>query len=100
MIMKSLKNIEKAFLSAVMGILCTASVCAQDKASAKDTGTVIIQPVGLYNATGEIKDAVTHKPLAAVRISVPDFSSVLTDDNGKFSINVPSYKATLFVSAE
>ncbi|MES2329314.1 MAG: SusC/RagA family TonB-linked outer membrane protein [Bacteroidota bacterium] len=96
--MKSLKNIEKAFLSAAVVMLCTASVSAQDK-KPKDTVTVT-KAVPLYNATGEIRDAVTRKPLAAVRVFVPDFSSVITDDNGKFSIKVPSYKATLFVAAE
>ena len=51
-------------------------------------------------ATGVIKDAVTGKPLAAVNVTIPDFAAALTDDNGKFSIKVPNYYVTLFVSGE
>jgi len=51
-------------------------------------------------ASGTIKDAATGKPLAAINVSVPDFSAALTDDNGRFSIRVPDYHTTLFVSAE
>ncbi|KAI9459593.1 TonB-dependent receptor [Russula earlei] len=51
-------------------------------------------------AVGIVRDAATGKPLAAVNISVPDFSAALTDDNGRFSIKVPNYNATLFVSGE
>lgn len=51
-------------------------------------------------ATGIIKDAATGKPLAAINVTIPDFSAALTDANGKFIINVPNYKVALFVSAE
>lgn len=50
--------------------------------------------------TGTLKDAATGKPLTAINISVPDFSAALTDDNGHFSVRVPDYNATLFISAE
>ncbi len=51
-------------------------------------------------AVGVIRDAVTGKPLAAINISIPDFSAALTDDNGNFSIKVPNYEVTLFISGE
>ncbi len=51
-------------------------------------------------ATGVIKDAVTGKPLAAINVSIPDFSAALTDDSGKYTIKVPDYDVTLFVSGE
>lgn len=51
-------------------------------------------------ASGVVKDAATGKPLAAISISVPDFSAALTDDNGKFSIKVPNYNVTLFINGE
>lgn len=49
---------------------------------------------------GVVKDAVTGKPLAAINISIPDFSAALTDDNGKFTIKVPNYDVTLFIGGE
>ena len=51
-------------------------------------------------ATGVITDAATGKPLAAINVSVPDISAALTDDNGKFTIKVPDYNVTLFISGE
>jgi TonB-linked SusC/RagA family outer membrane protein len=100
MIMKLVKYIQKGLLLAGMTAVCTTSVHAQkESAKAKDTA-VVIQFASLFNASGEIKDAVTNKPLAAVKVFIPDYASVLTDDNGKFIIKVPSYNATLFVSSE
>lgn len=52
------------------------------------------------SATGVIKDAITGKPLAAINVSIPDYSAALTDDNGKFTIKVPDYNVTLFISGE
>lgn len=51
-------------------------------------------------ASGIIKDAASGKPLAAISVSIPDFSAALTDDNGKFTIKVPDYNATLFINGE
>ena len=51
-------------------------------------------------AVGVIRDAVTGKPLAAINISIPDFSAALTDDNGNYAIKVPNYDVTLFISGE
>lgn len=68
--------------------------------------TIIVIPMTPANnqnsviVTGAIKDAGTGKPLAAINVSVPQFSAALTDDNGKFSIKVPSYNSTLFINAE
>jgi TonB-linked SusC/RagA family outer membrane protein len=50
--------------------------------------------------TGVIKDAATGKPLPAVNVSVPNYAAALTDDNGKFSIRVPDYNTTLYVTGE
>ncbi len=70
-------------------------------------GTVPASPVAgnsvkqvELKVTGVIKDAANGKPLAAINISVPDFSAALTDDNGRFTIKVPDYEATLFVSGQ
>ncbi len=87
-------------LLAGISTVCAVPLFAQKAPVDPKDAAIVIKPVSQYNATGEIKDAVTHKPLPAVTVSVPDYASALTDDNGKFSIKVPSYNATLFVSAE
>src|SRR5882724_11965678 len=49
-------------------------------------------------ATGVIIDAATGKPLPGINISFLSFSATITDENGQFTIKVPSYKSTLQVS--
>ncbi len=86
------------------GLLCLSVVMAQPaKQGAGNTAdTAIIRKKGDSNlkATGVIKDAATGKPLAAINVTIPDFSAGLTDVNGKFTINVPDYDVTLLVSGE
>ncbi|MEI6949730.1 SusC/RagA family TonB-linked outer membrane protein [Paraflavisolibacter sp. H34] len=50
--------------------------------------------------SGIITDAATGKPLPAVSVTIPGFYAAFTDDQGRFSIVVPNYKATLLVSGE
>ena len=50
-------------------------------------------------ASGIIQDAATHRPLPGINISVPSFSAAISDENGAFTIKVPSYTTTLQVSA-
>ncbi len=86
-----------------IALFTCSSLFAQDNNS--DT-TIIIKTNPSANTrnavmvTGVIKDAGSGKPLAAINVSVPEFSAVLTDDNGKFSIKVPDYNSTLFINAE
>ncbi len=95
--MKLSRNIQKALLI-VGSSVCLASVTyAQKKPAAANTAT---QSKAEYFATGIVKDAATGKPLAAVKVTIPEFSAGLTDDNGKFKIKVTSYDATLFLNAE
>lgn len=84
-----------------------AGVFAQQKQPANKDSINVVKVAGVkrsdknvLKATGIVKDAATGKPLAAINISVPDYSAALTDDNGKFSVKVPDYAATLFVSGE
>ena len=71
-------------------IFCS-EVYAQDK---------IADTTSFTKVSGVIKAAATGKPLAAINISIPEFSAALTDDNGMFTIKVPDYNATLFLSGE
>ncbi|GGH57541.1 TonB-linked SusC/RagA family outer membrane protein [Filimonas zeae] len=72
----------------------SAGAFAQDKAGSAKADTAVLK------ASGVIKDAATGKPLAGVNVSIPTFSAAITDDKGRFTIKVPDYNVTLFVSAE
>ena len=81
----------------------SGSLTAQQKQASADTVKIAGANGQLdkgVRVTGIIKEAATGKPLPAINVSVPDFSAALTDDNGKFSIQVPAYDATIFISAE
>ena len=65
---------------------------------AQDSTVTITAKKAELRATGIIKEAAGGKPLPAISISIPGFSAALTDDNGRFSIKVPDYDATLFIT--
>ncbi|MBL7739935.1 MAG: SusC/RagA family TonB-linked outer membrane protein [Chitinophagaceae bacterium] len=50
--------------------------------------------------TGTITDAATGKGLVGVRVSVEDFSAAITDEQGKFSLNVPSLFTDILISGD
>ena len=70
-------------------------VTAQQPAAKKDTAAVI-----KIQVTGTISDAATGKGIAGARISLPNVSASITDGNGAFKINVPTYFEDLLVSAD
>ncbi|MFB9056172.1 SusC/RagA family TonB-linked outer membrane protein [Mariniflexile ostreae] len=49
--------------------------------------------------TGSVIDAANKKELAGINVRIGSFSSVLTDENGKFSIEIPDGRATLTISS-
>ena len=52
------------------------------------------------NVTGTVIDDATGKPLGGIRISLPGVSAAITEDNGSFTLKVPSYKVTIEVAGE
>ncbi len=50
--------------------------------------------------SGIIKDAATGKPISGISITVPSYSGTLTNDQGRFTITVPSYDAVLMVTGQ
>jgi TonB-linked SusC/RagA family outer membrane protein len=70
----------------------------------QDTIIIIKKPTRAdslsVKATGTIIDAATRRPLPGINISVPSFSAAISDENGQFTIKVPSYTTTLMVSAQ
>lgn len=48
--------------------------------------------------TGTVTSAVSNEPLAGINVRTGQYSSVLTDDKGEFSLRVPNTNVTLTVS--
>ena len=85
----------------ITAFICSATAAQQNKRGASNSAFKNnIADSNSVTATGTIKNAATGKIIGAVNVSVPGFSAALTDDSGKFSIRVPGYNATLFISAE
>ena len=49
--------------------------------------------------TGTVVNASNSEPLAGINVRVGQFSSVLTDESGKFSLKVPDNRVTLTVTS-
>jgi TonB-dependent SusC/RagA subfamily outer membrane receptor len=56
------------------------------------------QPDTTKQITGKALDASTGSGLAGVTVSVPGFSSVITNDSGYFALKVPDFSATLSIN--
>lgn len=52
-----------------------------------------------HTVKGVVKNAETKEPLSGIRVSYRNVRSTLTDEQGKFSINLPSETVSLLVSA-
>jgi TonB-linked SusC/RagA family outer membrane protein len=64
------------------------------------SGKVAGQETEALQVTGRISDASTGLPLAAISVSVPNFSATTTNDSGLFVLKVPNYEVTLELSAK
>ena len=99
--------IRKGISLALFGLLCSAMAFAQTDTSKRDssqystdTTTVKVKQKKLVGQriTGLVVDGYTNKPITGAKLTVIDFSGALTDNNGKFSIIVPDFSATILVS--
>lgn len=86
--------------------VCATSIAAaqqtpaiKDQTATKDT-IVIGRSVKGVTITGKITDAVSKKAASGIRVQVENFSAAITDDNGAFSLQVPSYNSTVQISGE
>lgn len=50
--------------------------------------------------SGKVTDAATRKAAVNVRVGVENFSAAIADVKGRFTLNVPSYQSTIFISGE
>ena len=74
--------------SVLLGVLLTGISFSQD------TTLVNMKKLPL---TGTVTDAITKKGIIGVKVTVVNFSAAITDENGHFNINVPSYDAEVII---
>ena len=75
--------------------LSPASLHAAGKVSGNDEGSAPQQ----VKVSGTITDATTKEPLVGVNVVVEGTTiGVMTDVNGKFTLNVPNLNGTLAIS--
>ena len=83
----------------VLGLLILLAILqdttAQQPVAKKDTVAV-----RKFQVTGTIRDAATGKGIAGARISLENVSASITDADGAFKLNVPSYFEDLLITAE
>jgi len=83
-------------------MLCGANPIFAQTADSKATqsGKTSKAPIVMKEVTGHVYDAATKKPLAGVSVQALNnrYYSALTDDNGAYTIKVPEFVNSLFVS--
>ena len=93
-------NLHNLFITLLLaGAVCTsASVQAQQTNKAKADSVLIKKDA--ISITGTVKDAATGKPLSGIRAAVKDFSAAITEDDGTFTLKVPSLVSDVEFSGE
>jgi TonB-linked SusC/RagA family outer membrane protein len=94
---RSLKNLLMLSL-----VVCAVPVVAQQDAArnpeaADSTVTNSARKYSGFKVTGTVVSAVTGLPLPNINISIPDYAAALTDEQGHFRLDVPSFKVTVAV---
>lgn len=84
--MKIAKNFILFCISLILLVSNNGTLLAQSKKDFK------------YEVSGTVKSSETKTPLSGVRITYKGLTSVMTDDNGKFTIKLPSGSLNLTVS--
>jgi TonB-linked SusC/RagA family outer membrane protein len=90
------KSVKKLLVPGLLLITAATPVFAQTEVTQKATPAKTTSQK--IKVSGVVIDAATGKPLVGINISVPGFSAAITDDSGKFSINVPNLKGAIMVS--
>jgi TonB-linked SusC/RagA family outer membrane protein len=95
---------KKNLHSLLITFLLTGAVCTSADVHAQQTNKVKTDTVSTkkntISITGTVTDAATGKPLAGIRVAVRDFSAAITNDDGTFTLKVPSYTTDVEVSGE
>lgn len=81
-------------------VLTAGMVAAQTTTGSENTTRRKGGTVKGVTVSGKVTDAATRKAAVNVRVGVENFSAAITDVKGRFTLNVPSYQSTIFISGE
>jgi TonB-linked SusC/RagA family outer membrane protein len=95
----TMRTIQKILLVCLL-VCISGTLAAQTEPAAKDTIIINKEAVKGVPVSGKIVDGATKKAVSGARVNVPGFSAAITDDNGSFTIQVPSYDATIVVNGD
>jgi len=94
-----MKSFQKKLGLAMLLALTTGVATAQEQP--QTDSAVVTAPTGKeLRISGRIINSATKKGAAGARVQVEGFSAAITDGQGKFSVKVPSYDATLMVTGD
>ena len=91
---------KKLYILLVFGLLWGFKAAAQQADSLSRYRADSIVRAKAPKISGVVKDAATGKPVAGINIGVFEFSAAISDDRGRFTINVPNYNAVLTLSGQ
>src|SRR5829696_2892009 len=94
-----IKSFRMKLMIASAFLLVTGTLAAQQPTK-PDTTIVKTASSKELHVAGRITDAAIKKAAAGARVQVEGFSAAIADSDGKFSVKVPSYEATLIISGE
>lgn len=84
-------------------MLITANLSAQEDTTAAAASPVEVTPKAVVQkgvpVSGMITDA-RGRGLPGIQVQVADFSAAITDDQGRFTLQVPTYTATITITGE
>ncbi|RXK61800.1 SusC/RagA family TonB-linked outer membrane protein [Lacibacter luteus] len=95
--------IKKNVHSLVIAMLVAAALSSPQEVVAQQTNTTkkdSLPAAQKIVITGKVTDAAGKKPLAGIRVEVKNFSAAITDDDGEFTLKVPSYYTDIEISGE
>lgn len=95
--------IKKNVHSLVLAMLVAAALSSSQEVAAQQTNTTkkdSLPAAQKIVITGNVTDAANKKPLAGIRVEVKNFSAAITDDDGAFTLKVPSYFTDIEISGE
>lgn len=94
------KNLHNLLITFLLTCAVCASADVQAQQSNKGKTDTVSTKKNTITITGTVTDAATGKHLSGIRVAVRDFSAAITDDDGTFTLKVPSYTTDVEISGE
>ena len=94
---KAVKNI---FLPCLLFLALGNASIAQETDTVGTKKIIAVKKALGPQVNGVVTEAATGKPLPGINVSVTGYAAALTDENGKYKINVPDLRAVVVISGQ